>query len=213
MSGDAVTGWPLFARALHWLVALLVIIEVPLGFWMLELADTQNKTPGDDTWIMPAINAHHTIGFLILILAVLRVNWRLNNPIPDLPAYMGAYQRLLSRSTQAFLYFLMFFYPLTGWAAVATSSEATPVLFFGWEIPRMTTQPSGAENFTYDLFTSLHQVCWKIGGVLLALHITGALWHQFIKKEDVLARMWSGTGSDQHKQLNNQEKIRKNRRK
>jgi len=201
LAGDDVTGWPLFARAMHWLVALLVAIEVPLGFWMLELSDAQTKIPGgDDTWIMPAINAHHTIGFLILILAILRVNWRLNNPTPDLPAYMNAYQRLLSRSTQAFLYFLMFFYPLTGWAAVSTSTEATPVLFFGWEIPRMVAQPSEAGNFTYDLFTSLHQACWKIGGALLTLHIAGALWHQFIKKEDVLTRMWLGTmGSDQHK--------------
>lgn|GEM_PF-241691 len=196
---NIVTGWPLFARILHWSVALLVAIEVPLGFWMPNIADARTTPPDNGNWIIPTINAHHTIGFLILILALLRVNWRLNNPVPELPAYMNVCERVLSRVTQLFLYLLMFIYPLSGWAAASTSTDTTPVFFFGWEIPRMATQSSGPENFTYDLFASLHEACWKIGGVLLALHIAGALWHQFIKKEDVLIRMWrsSAMGSNQ----------------
>ncbi len=177
---------------MHWIVALLVIIEVPLGFWMANLIEVYIETRGDDSWVMYTSNAHHTIGFLILVLAILRINWRLNNPTPGLPASLDIYQRILTRITQAFLYVLMIFYPLTGWAVSSTFSGDIPVYFFGLEIPRMISAQSEETTFAYNLFSEMHQACWKIGCALLVLHVTGALWCQFVKKDPVLMRMWRG---------------------
>ncbi len=192
MLKNSAAEWGSISRATHWLVVLLVAIEVPLGFWMAELIELSTYTQADNTWVIPAINGHHTIGFLLLALALLRINWRLNNPTPDLPAGYAAYQRYLARTTQVFLYILAIFYPLTGWAVSSASPEPFPVLFFGLEIPRMFSPQSGGSTFAYDLFSEMHQASWKIGGVFLILHIAGALWGQFIKKNDVLIRMWRG---------------------
>jgi len=167
---------------------------IPGSRVMVPLGRGNSETPGDDAWLIPTLNAHHTVGFLILILTVMRINWRLNNPTPDLPAGMAVYQHYLARVTQIFLYFLMIFYPLTGWAVSSTSTLNFPVFFFGLEIPRMFPPQSGESTFAYDLFSTMHEACWKIGAVLLTLHISGALWGQCIKKNHVLTRMWRDQG-------------------
>ena len=177
---------------MHWLVALFIAVEIPLGFWMADLIEVYTDTGGDDTWIMRTINAHHTVGFMVLVIAILRVNLRLNNPTPALPASQATHQRYLTRVTQAFLYMLIIFYPLTGWAVSSTSPRDFPIFFFGFEIPRIISPQSEGTTFAYDLFSEMHRACWKIGGVLLTLHVSGALWCQFVKKDPVLLRMWRG---------------------
>ncbi len=183
--------WGLITRAVHWLVVLVVAIEIPLGFWMADLSETYAQTQVDDAWLMRTTVWHQTIGFLMLILAVFRINWRLNNPTPNLPASYSVYQRFLAQATQAFSYFLMIFYPVTGWA-VSSSVQNSPIFFFGFEFQSMSAQQTGGSTFAYDLFLELHRACWKIGAVLLILHVAGALWAQLIKKNQLLSRMWRG---------------------
>ncbi len=179
-------------RAMHWSLVLIVAVQIPLGFWMADLSEDSIASQGDDPWILRTANVHHTIGFLVLILAFVRINWRLNNSTPELPASMAAHERYLARFTQGFWYFLMFFYPLTGWAVMSTSPDELPTLFFGWEIPRMVSAQSAGTTFANDLFSDLHLACWKVGGVLLLLHVAGAMWHQFIRRDNLLMRMWRG---------------------
>lgn len=179
-------------RALHWVMALLIAVEIPLGFWMVNLIEADTEAQNEVAWVLRTAIVHHTIGFLVLILAFFRANWRLNNPTPDLPPSLTTFQRYLTRSTQLFLYLLMFFYPLTGWAVLSASTDGLPVFFFGWEMPRMFPPQAGGSTFAYDLFADLHQACWKVGGVILTLHISGALWYQFIREENILLRMWRG---------------------
>lgn len=179
-------------RAMHWILVLIVAAQVPLGFWMVDLINDNIASQGEDPWIMRTANLHHTIGFLVLILAFFRVNWRLNNPTPELPASRSAHELYLARFTQGVLYFLMFFYPLTGWAVLSTSPDALPILFFGWEIPQMVSGQSEGTTFASDLFSELHVACWKVGGVLLLLHVSGAMWHQFVRRDHLLTRMWRG---------------------
>ncbi len=190
----APVAWGPVTRSLHWSLVLLILVEVPLGFWMVNLIEANVTTSTENAWTARATNAHHTLGFLVVILAFLRINWRLNNPTPGLPAGTAAHERYLARATQGFLYFLMFFYPLTGWAILSTSTEGSPIHFFIWEIPRLISTKSAGTTFASDLFTTLHQVCWKVGGVLLLLHVSGALWHQFVRKDHLLTRMWKSHG-------------------
>jgi len=190
MLKDTATSWGSMTRAMHWLLVVTIAVQVPLGFWMVDLIDDNATTSVEDPWMMIAANAHHTIGLLVIILAFWRVNWRLNNPTPELPKNFATYERYLARTTQAFLYFMMFFYPITGWAILSTSPDGLPTMFFGWEIPRLVSARSDGTTFASDLFSELHVACWKVGGALLLLHVSGAIWHQFVRKDDVLIRMW-----------------------
>jgi cytochrome b561 len=190
--------WGLVSRGLHWTVVALVAIQIPLGFYMVEVYEFYTETYADDRlpMVMRTSMVHHTIGLTVLILAVSRLTWRVSNRTPDLPAALAAYQRVIARTTHVFLYALMILYPLTGWAALSAYEGEFPIFFFGWDdLPRIVPQVAEGEPFDYAFFARIHRLGWKVGAAIVGLHVVGALWHQFVAKDGVLRRMWSGTGS------------------
>jgi cytochrome b561 len=183
-------GWGWLARALHWLVAAMILVQVPLGFRMnavyAELAATQAT---DYSSLLQLSMLHHTNGFLILILATLRLAWRTANPTPALPPGLAAYQRQLARLTHGFLYLLLFLFPLSGWATLSVYEGEFPIFFFGFDnVPRLLAQAD--TNAPYMFYATIHKACWRVGALVLGLHVVAALWHQFIVKDGLLRRMW-----------------------
>src|ERR1700744_670451 len=75
---------------------------------------------------------HKSFGMTILMLAVLRLIWRLFNKPPPLPADMSKIERLLAHVTHIGLYVLLFAMPLTGW--LMSSAKNYSVSWFGFFI-------------------------------------------------------------------------------
>ncbi|MFN0194570.1 MAG: cytochrome b [Aestuariivirga sp.] len=96
------------AFALHWLTALLLI---PMLFFGEELMEAE----GGSTFL-PSL--HVSIGVTILLLAVLRLLWRLGNPPPLLPATMKPWEKTASHVLHALFYVVMIGVPLTGWLSL-----------------------------------------------------------------------------------------------
>lgn len=190
---NSVTRWGLAARMMHWVMALMILVQVPLGFLMVDAYDAWLAGKGDTALVMGLSRAHNTNGFLVLILVLVRLGWRLGNPTPDLPAGLAAYQRFVARATHAVLYALLIVFPLTGWAALSAYDGEFPIFFFGWDnVFRIVPQATGDSPFTSDLFGEIHETCWKIGAAILSLHVSAALWHEYVKRDGVLRRMWRG---------------------
>jgi cytochrome b561 len=187
---DRSWGWP--ARTLHWLMAAMLLVQVPLGFRMNAVYAELLATKATDWSPLLALSrAHHTLGFLVLILAALRLGWRAANPTPGLPAGLAAYQRFLARVTHGFLYVLLFVFPLSGWATLSVYEGEFPIFFFGIDsMPRLL--PQADTNAPYIFYAAIHKACWRAGGLLLGLHVVAALWHQFIVRDGLLSRMWRG---------------------
>ena len=84
--------WGLVSRGFHWAVVALAAIQIPLGFYMVEVYEFYTETYADDRlpMVMRTSMVHHTIGFTVLILAVSRLTWRVSNRTPDLPATLAA---------------------------------------------------------------------------------------------------------------------------
>ena len=183
--------WGRVTRVLHWMMALMILAQVPLGFLMVDAYDAWRAGHGDTALVMNLSRAHNTLGFLVLILVMLRLSWRLANPTPQLPAGLAAYQRLVARATHALLYGLLIVFPLTGWATLSAYDGEFPIYFFGWDhVFRIVPQATRDSPFNSDLFGEIHETCWQIAAVILLLHISAALWHQYVKKDGVLMRMW-----------------------
>ena len=186
-------SWGSLSRFFHWGTLLLILVQIPLGFWMVEVYEVYAETYGDDTWVMRTSRMHHTLGFLVLLTVVLRLGWRISNPTPGLPESLSNYQRWLARGTHLILYALLIIYPLSGWASLSAYEGEFPIFFFGWEnAPRLVPQVAADDYFNYEFFAVVHRWCWRIGAFVLALHVLGALWHQFALRDGVLRRMWSG---------------------
>ena len=161
---------------LHWVIALLVIGLLTLGLYM-----TSQKMSPD---IMRLYGLHKSFGITVLALVALRLSWRVYNHAPDLPVTMNRLERVLAKSTHWLFYVLLLGMPLSGWAMSSAGSH--PVSFFGWfTLPGLLApnKPLGHQ------FGEAHEIIGWTLIVLISLHVLAALYHHFIKKDDILRRM------------------------
>ena len=174
------------AITLHWLIALLILTNIGLAWWF--------NTLHGDAKISP-VQLHKSIGITVLLLSSLRLGWRLVVRPPPLPDYVGGWEKWLALIVHAGFYVIMFGLPLTGWAFSSASPliKVYPITLYG-VIPWPTFTPLA--NLPHDqmkqahgLFLAAHQWLAKGAYVLIALHVAGALKHQFISNDDVVARM------------------------
>ena len=179
------------AVLLHWLIALLILTNVALGLTAALLPDGALS----DTAIRFVIDTHKSIGITVLGLAILRVLWRLTHRPPALPAEFPGWERASAHAAHVALYVLIFAMPLSGWlhdsAWVAAASH--PMYLFGlvqWpRIGFIMNLDAATKEQLHNQFGALHTACsYALYGVL-ALHIAGALKHQWIDRHSVLRRM------------------------
>jgi cytochrome b561 len=164
------------AQSLHWLVVLLILTQFLLADTFKDLPLGMEKI----TWIV----RHKAVGMTILLLACLRLGWRLFNPAPPLPAHMRPYERWAAHGSHFLLYALIFAIPLSGW--LMSSFANIPVSYFGWfDIP-IIAAPNKA---WVDTSKEVHEILNLVLIGVVCLHIAAALFHHFIRKDDVLIRM------------------------
>jgi cytochrome b561 len=178
------------AETFHWLIAALVLANIALGFYFA------NVEAHDDPIRFALVQTHKSLGLTVLVLSVLRLCWRLVNPVPPLPAGMGAGQRFLAHASHALLYVLIIAIPLAGWALVSASPTGLPTLYFGlfpWpniaflaDLPRLQKTPLRFE------FATVHVLLAYLALALVVLHVSAALWHHFGRRDEVLRRMMPG---------------------
>lgn len=160
--------------ALHWLLAVALTYQVLLGWWMLDLP---KSPPGLRAgWF----NLHKSIGLSIGIVVLLRLALRLRHPVapPPLPAW----QRRAASANHVLLYACMLLLPLTGY--LGSEFSGYPVRFFGQVLPAWT----GAWPTGKAFMSALHLALVWTFMVLVAVHVSAALWH-WHRRDGVTARM------------------------
>lgn len=179
------------AMAFHWTIALLIAVNLLLGFYFANVMGSHD--PG----FFAVVQLHKSIGLTVLVLSVLRLGWRLVNPIPPLPADFGTPMRIVARGTHYLFYVLIIGVPLLGWSVVSSSPRGTPTLYFGlfqWpHIPFLASLPRTEKRQYVELFATAHAYLAYSAFGLLMLHVSAALWHHFARRDDVLKRMLPGT--------------------
>lgn len=174
------------AIALHWLIALAIVLLILVGWYMGDLPD---DAPGKEE----LYQMHKSFGITVLILTIARIVWRAMNPPPPLPTGLSPLERFGARVTHFGFYVLMLAMPLSGWLLVSTAYEfdIATVLFgiVSWpDIPGVgflaNETGHGAVEFVHS------KLAWIAIG-LLVLHVAGAVKHEF-DGEGVLHRMLPG---------------------
>lgn len=181
------TGWGLPARALHWSMAALILFMLGLGFYSANLAP--------DVYERFALTQlHKSWGFVVYVLAVARIFWRVVNPAPEMPAHMGRLERVAAHAGHGILYALIVLMPLSGWLMVSASDlqelYGVKNLVFGlFELPD-PFQPG--DRGLEEIFATMHTVFAIALVAVLLGHVAAALKHHFIDQDNVLRRMIRG---------------------
>lgn len=167
------------AVAIHWITALVVLLQVGIGFAFAEFMESGPERASVFAW-------HKTLGVLILVLTLVRLAYRLGNPPPPLPPELPRWRRTAALLNQYAFYFLLIVLPLTGLVAVSGMSPGgTTKLVGGISIPVIPgiTKPIGETS------GDLHVVLVFTTIALLLLHVAAALFQQFVEHDPVAGRM------------------------
>ncbi|MEL6234127.1 MAG: cytochrome b [Pseudomonadota bacterium] len=178
------SGWGWVSRLIHWAMAVIILGMTGLGLYM----DTQKLEH------YQLIQDHKSWGFLALVLAVIRLLWRGANPAaPGLPGDTPGWQILAVKANHIALYVLIIAVPISGWLMVSASPlqdlGVRNMVFGLFEMP--DPFPTGDQKLTETLVTA-HIAAWIALMIVLAVHIVGALYHHFVLRDRVLARMVVG---------------------
>lgn len=173
------------AITLHWLIAAIVLFELPFGYYKPPLKGF-------------AVPLHFVLGISVLVLTALLLAWRCMHRSPPLPIEMPAWQRTAVRTVDGLVYFMLFAMPTMGWLIV--SAHPWPAgggeNILGWFIlPPIRFMSSLEQSFQVQVHTLLVQVHAKGGWVffgLLVLHIVGALKVQLYDRQTELAHVGMG---------------------
>ena len=79
------------AKLFHWVIAGLIVTQFVLARMAENLPLGAHK--------LALLARHKSFGMTVLMLAILRLLWRLKNPPPELPAGMTPLERRLARGT------------------------------------------------------------------------------------------------------------------
>ena len=164
------------AQTLHWVIAALIVTQFVLAYAADDLPIGIHK--------LALLARHKSFGMTILMLAILRLSWRLRNPPPALPSGMTRVEQVLARTTHVAFYVLLFAMPLTGW--MMSSAKNYSVSWFG-----LFTWPNliGKNESAFEALRSTHHLLSYLLFAIAVLHILAALKHHFWDKDDVLRRM------------------------
>lgn len=164
------------ARLLHWVVALLIIGMLGLGFF---LENIPRNTPERAFFV----NLHKSFGVLVLGLVLVRWLWRVTHRSPPLPSHMPWWETLAATWTHKLLYLCMFLQPLSGY--LASSFNKYGVKFFGIPLPQWGWEDKALRS----IFIEIHGAVAIILLLLICLHVLGALKHLLVDKDQIFQRM------------------------
>jgi cytochrome b561 len=177
------------AIVLHWAIALLIIFNLSLGFFMEGFAPEFKGI---------TVALHISSGITVLALTVVRIIWRLLHRPPPFFATLATWERAAAHAVHFLLYLVMLGMPLTGWAIIS-AHPPNPAggpsiwgLFHIVPIAPISHLDATAQKHAHDTYVNAHSIGGWMALALVVLHIGAALKHQFLDREPELSRMGVG---------------------
>lgn len=170
------------ARLFHWVVAVLVVAQIPTG-----VAMTSEPL---QRWADPLFIFHKGAGSLLLVVLVARIVWRVGRRPPPFPDYVPKLEQRIAGATHIAIYGLLLVMAGSGYVRTVGDGfpiEALDALGIPPLIPLM---PEVAR-----VMIVVHQFAALALVALVAVHVSAVLRHRLIDGAPILARMWPPVGS------------------
>ncbi|MDA7489500.1 cytochrome b/b6 domain-containing protein [Candidatus Pelagibacter ubique] len=168
-----ISKYGLLAKLFHWLTAAGLIVQIPLGFYLVDLDFDQFRVDIE--------NYHILFGLIVFYVTLIRLAFKLLTPTPDFKGSSFLGQKILAKLNHFFLYLALLTITISGIFKKLFNGESL-VIFFK------------KVNLTYNFelseqFYSIHILANYILIGLISLHILAVLFHKFLLKENILKRI------------------------
>jgi cytochrome b561 len=177
-----ITRYGAVAMLFHWSMAIMIVLALLLGWYMADLPFSLAR--------VKLFNWHKWLGMTIMLLAALRLLWRLSQAAPPLPRTMARGELVLAHVSHVSMYILFFAVPLIGWTR--SSAAGFPIVYFGLvRLPDFV----GKDKALAASLTQAHAVAAYTLAALVVLHVAAAIKHAVIDRDNVMSRMVPGRTS------------------
>lgn len=163
--------------ALHWLLALMIIGLLCIGFFVL--ADMPNTDPKK----LGILMLHMAGGMSVFALMILRLIIRIASTRPNTATGVPRLDRLALIAHYC-LYLLVFLMIASGYSTGIIAGLNRIVFAHSGE-------PLPGDFDVFPTFQA-HSFLAVLLAILIAVHIAAAFYHQFMLKDGLFRRMWFG---------------------
>lgn len=166
------------ARWFHWGMAVLIVLA-----YVLILSRSQ-FTRGSELRTF-VVQSHYWVGIVVLLMAFLRIAERRRHAPPGITPPLEGLLRKAATLTHWLLYAFLFAQPVLGLLTVLIEKGALPIPLTDWLIP----SPLPISDRLAEKFEDLHKLIGATFYWVIGLHVTAAIWHHVVRKDNTLKRM------------------------
>ena len=170
---NTITEYGVISKILHWVSALLLFIQIPIGFYLVDLDFGEQRITLE--------NIHIVIGLSIFYLVILRLFVKILNPTPKLEPSIFKGQKFLAKLNHILLYVTILSITISGILKKLFNGETIVIFFKAIKIQ---------DNFELaDQFYEIHILSNYFMIVLIAIHILAVIVHKIFFNDSLLKRM------------------------
>ena len=158
---------------MHWISALLLFIQIPLGFYLVDLDFGPER--------LSIENIHIIIGLSIFYLVILRLINKIINPTPKLEPSVFKGQRFLAKLNHVLLYVTILSVTISGILKKLFNGETLIILFKKIKLK---------DKFELsELFYDIHVFSNYLIIILIAIHILAVIIHKYFFNDNLLKKI------------------------
>jgi cytochrome b561 len=162
--------------ALHWLLALLVLVLYAIGWHMVTI-------PKGTPPVAYFYNLHKSIGIVAALPVAYLLWWRATHTPPPLPGTLAEWEAKAAHVNHVLFYVCLVVLVVSGF--VESNFTKFGIRFFGYPLPRLGWESPAV----YRFFNTVHVYVANLFAALVVVHIVAALKHLFVDRDEVLHRM------------------------
>ena len=158
---------------MHWISAILLFIQIPLGFYLVDLDFGPERLTVEDI--------HITMGLSIFYLVILRLLYKVFNPTPKLEPSVFKGQKFLAKLNHVLLYVTIISITISGILKKLFNGETLTIIFKKIKIQ---------DNFELgELFYDIHVISNYTLIVLIIIHMLAVIVHKLFFNDNLLKKM------------------------
>ena len=170
---NTLTEYGLISKLLHWISALLLFVQIPLGFYLVNLDFGTERVNIE--------NIHVIVGLSIFYLVILRLLYKMFNPTPKLGPRVFVSQIFLAKLNHALLYVTILSITISGILKKLFNGETLTIVYQKIQIQ---------DNFELgELFYDIHVISNYVLIALITIHILAVIVHKLFFDDNLLKRM------------------------